>query len=298
MNISSSDLREPFFVPSIKCQSLLGKAIQEHFTKTDQIASVFSSSPSLQNSSAGANFLTNFKLDWQTVKLCEAIFTPEDCFSIQFAPCIEVFAEGFVCERIFNMISNLINKTRFLEASLRSLAISSDLITDEQLQFILSNLKRITKLEFEFGEDCKISSNGISGIAEHLPELAFVRISSKTGVTAPVLALFASKLLNLKTLNLADCLHLDDDCLLEISKIQSLTSFACPNCRAVTSVGFNYLASMVSLKEINVQWTRFSSGNLQLMCPNLLLLERLNLTECHVSSGGIKHLKSLPNLNV
>jgi hypothetical protein len=55
--------REPFSVPSIKCQSLLGKAIQEHFSKPQQLASVFSSSPSLRNSSVGANFLTNFLIN-------------------------------------------------------------------------------------------------------------------------------------------------------------------------------------------------------------------------------------------
>jgi hypothetical protein len=67
----------------MKCQSLLGKALQEHFTKSSQVASIFSSSPSLQNSSAGANFITNFQVDEKSATLFETIFTPEDCFSIQ-----------------------------------------------------------------------------------------------------------------------------------------------------------------------------------------------------------------------
>jgi hypothetical protein len=85
MDINSSK-RDLFCVPSMKCQTLLGKAIQEHFTKPAQLASVFSSSPSLQNSSAGANFLSNFKLNKNTSTLFLTVFTPEDCFSFQFSP--------------------------------------------------------------------------------------------------------------------------------------------------------------------------------------------------------------------
>jgi hypothetical protein len=85
MNITSSN-RDSLFVPSTRCQSLLGKALQEHFTKPDQIASVFSSSPSLRNSSAGANFISNFRIEFETMKIFQTIFTPEDCFSVQFTP--------------------------------------------------------------------------------------------------------------------------------------------------------------------------------------------------------------------
>ncbi len=153
MNIFFSYKREPLFVPSMRCQSLLGKAIQEHFTKPSQIASVFSSSPSLRNSSVGANFITNFRIDKDSIKNFDTIFTPEDCFSVQFAPCLEVLAEGSDdWEQIFNWISNLINKTRYVEASLRSLTITSTFITDQQLQFILSHVKRIEKFELVFAE--------------------------------------------------------------------------------------------------------------------------------------------------
>ena len=170
MNISSFDRRAPLFVPSIKCQSLLGKAIQEHFTKPEQVASVFSSSPSLRNSSAGANFLTNFILDEKLSKLFDTIFTPEDCFSVQFAPCIQVFAEGSDdWKQIFHLISNLINNSRYVEASLRSLKITSAFIDDEQLQFILSHVKRIEKLELVLDPECRITPNGLcDSIQENL----------------------------------------------------------------------------------------------------------------------------------
>jgi hypothetical protein len=177
MNITSFKSRDLFFVPSMKCQSLLGKAIQEHFTKPEDVASVFSSSPSLQNSSAGANFLANFRLDEKSAKLFNTVFTPEDCFSVQFAPYLEVFLTIFFAEerdweQIFNFISNLINKTRYVEASLRSLKITSAFIDDEQLHFILSHMKRIEKLELIIDAECRITPKGLSdSIRENLSEL-------------------------------------------------------------------------------------------------------------------------------
>jgi hypothetical protein len=150
MDISSFNRRDSFFVPSIKCQSLLGKAVQEHFTKPDQVASVFASSPSLQNSSAGANFLTNFMVFGGTIDLVRTVFTPEDCFSCQFAPalCFNINTSEESWGYLFSFFQNLRNN-KYLEASLRSLEISSKFITDEQLDFMLSNLKRINKLELK-----------------------------------------------------------------------------------------------------------------------------------------------------
>ena len=66
MNITSSN-RDSLFVPSVKCQSLLGKALFEHFSKIDQVASVISSSSAFRDSSVGANFLTNFVVDEKTI---------------------------------------------------------------------------------------------------------------------------------------------------------------------------------------------------------------------------------------
>jgi hypothetical protein len=173
MFLFSDNPRDLFSVPSIKCQSLLGKAVLEHFTKPEQIASVFSSSPSLRNSSAGANFLTNFRIDEQSITLCETVFTPEDCFSVQFTPSLVVQAEGSDdWEQIFNLISNLINNTRYVEASLRSLTIMSTFITDQQLQFILSHVKRIEKLGLILDEEYRITAKGLSdSIRENLSEL-------------------------------------------------------------------------------------------------------------------------------
>jgi hypothetical protein len=137
MNISSDFPRGSLFVPSFFCQSLLGKAIQEHFTEPRQIASVFSSSPSLRNSSAGANFLTNFKIDEKSLILFQVVFTPEDCSSIEFSFSIGIDLVRCHSEQarniFFNFFRNLITKSRYLEASLRSLEIRVPLITDDHL---------------------------------------------------------------------------------------------------------------------------------------------------------------------
>jgi hypothetical protein len=199
-NMDLIEKRDSLFVPSMKSQSLLGKAVFEHFTEPEQVASVFSSSPFLQNSSAGANFMTNFRINSKSIELVETVFTPEDCFAVQFSPCLEVFAEGSDdWEHIFSMISNLINKTRYAEASLRSLKITSACINDEQLQFILSNSKRIKQLSLDLGHN-HVSSDGISNsIGENLSQLEDLRIFNARSLNTSVLKIFAAKLTKLTT---------------------------------------------------------------------------------------------------
>ena len=141
MNFSSFEPRDSLSVPSMKCQSLLGKAVQEHFTKPEQVASVFSSSPSLQNSSVGANVLTNFKIDKSSFILFQTVFTP-DCFSTQFIPSLNVSSKQVggderTWENIFSFLQNFITKNgNYLAASLRSLEINSEHISDQQLHFL------------------------------------------------------------------------------------------------------------------------------------------------------------------
>ncbi len=215
--------RASLFVPSIKCQTLLGKALQEHFTKPAEVASVFSSSPSLRNSSAGANFLTNFCLNGESAKLFETVFTTEDCFSVQLCPSLHI-ANGEGDEQqlwndIFNAFFKNLTKTKYFEASLRSLTIKSPFITDEQLHFMLSNLKRITKLELN------ITCSGISNsIGENLPELEELIVESSSGFDASTLQRFAPKLKVLKTLVLKKIWMFNDDGVKNISEIFSITS--------------------------------------------------------------------------
>jgi hypothetical protein len=216
---------DSLFVPSTRCQSLLGKAIQEHFTKPEQVASLFSSSPSLQNSSAGANFLTNFKLDWQTLTIFETVFTPEDCFSVQLSPCLDVFAkQDDDWEIIFSFIKNLISNTRYVEASLRSLKIASFFINDEQLQFIFSHLKRITKLQLNLQNNLITSFSALDTIGENLLDLEQLRVFSSHRVNHSVLQLFAANLTKLEKLELEHCSQVLDGSLLAITGMKSLKS--------------------------------------------------------------------------
>jgi hypothetical protein len=200
MNLSSVIIcRHALYVPSMHCQSLLEKALQEHFTKPEEIASVFSSSPSLRNSSAGANFLTNFKLDGKSIDLFRIVFTPEDCFSVQFA--FKIIIDN---SSDFSFLKNL-TKTKYIEASLRSLTISTQLIDDEQLVFILSNLKRLTTLELNLHRDSKITSTAINAIAENLSELTNLEIYSSAAVTTSALEFLALRLKKLNILSLQQC---------------------------------------------------------------------------------------------
>jgi hypothetical protein len=239
MDIFSSEPREPLFVPSFFCQSLLGKAVQEHFTKPQEVASVFSSSPSLQNSSAGANFLTNFRIRPDNVQLFETVFTPEDCFSIQFTPSLTFLAYNFneqSWDIIFNFLfKNLIKTTKYLEASLRSLTIKADLVTDEQLRFILSHLRRITKLDMILHfYDGRITSRGIRAIGENLTELIELRIQVSDALDDSVLQLFESKLKKMTKLVLEACSAIGDNGVLAISKMESLTSLSLRSCGRIS----------------------------------------------------------------
>jgi hypothetical protein len=291
MFIATSDSREPLFVPSVKCQSLLGKAVFEHFTKPEQIASVFSSSPSLRNSSAGANFLTNIQIDENIIKLFEFLFTPEECFSVQFTPSLNLFSPS--SDQLENFIPNLVNR-KYLQGSLRSLAIASDLITNEQLNFIFSRLNRITTLELTSISD--ITSEGLAGaIGENLPEITELRFSSARAVDTSALELFASKCKKLETLVLEDCGELNDQGVAEISKMsQHLTSLSIVNSWDVSSSGFAHLVSLKSLICLTVsEATKFDGENLQQLCTNLHLLQRLDLSNTGVSDASLKYLRKL-----
>jgi hypothetical protein len=204
MEITSSN-RDSLFVPSIKCQSLLGKAIQEHFTKPSQIASVFSSSPSLRNSSAGANFLTNFEIDGDFVKIYETVFTPEDCFSIQLAFAVRLNPVGRSWNRIFGFLSKLAT-TKYFSLSLRSLQIGDDryalLMSDRELCFIATHLKRITSLHVV--SSCNISEESIRVIGENLDELEELNLSGAAqGINGDAVAHLTSKMTRLTSLNLS-----------------------------------------------------------------------------------------------
>jgi hypothetical protein len=250
-----------FFVPSMACQSLLGKAVQEHFTHPRQVASVFSSSPSLQNSSAGANILSNFKLDDEaSIKLFKIIFTPEDCFSVQFTPTIMIEVGTFCSDegswiKIFSFMTNLVTKTKYIEASLRSLTISTQHIDDEQLHFLLSNLKRLTKLDLNFHYDSSITSLGFSSI-EKLTQLEHLGISAPRGVVdTSVLQLVASRCTKINTLILMKNFQENaaDDSMFEIAKmVATLTSLELHECDQISAVGINHLTSLKNLLELKI----------------------------------------------
>ncbi len=289
-------LNRDFSVPSVKCQTLLGKAIQEHFTHPRQVACVFSSSPSLQNSSAGANFLTNFRIDGESVQLVKTVFTPKKCYSVQFTPQMRIY-DGYqpaLSAEIFNFLKNNIEMTKYFPVSLRSLAISSDIITDEQLIFILSHLKRITKLELEALPD-NITSSGIIRGIPNLKELEELIIKHSGAITASSLQVISSKL-KLSTLVLSKCRSLDTEAVLVISKMSSVTSLSLLECPRVVSSDLKHVTSMQSLRELRVTGGAFSDETLQ-DCSKLHQLRKLDLSNNYLlSNEGLKHLSSLMTL--
>jgi hypothetical protein len=283
MNIFSSNSRDALFVPSMRCQSLLGKAVFEHFTESEHVASVFSSSPSLQNSSAGANFLMSFNICRRAISLFETVFTAQDCSSLQFASSIEIkfcSIDNDVCRwywrRIFAFLSNLISEQQInLEACLRSLTFSSEFIDDDQLHFVLPKLKRLTKLVL-YGK--KITSAGImKSVGENLLELKALTISWSNAVNNSVLQFFAEKLTKLEVLVLNGCRQaFDEKSTLGVSQMRNLTSLS------------------ISYQEVE-HAHGFFNENLERISSNLHL-RQLSLIRCPISFIGMRSLRSLKDL--
>ena len=293
MEIGTSEPRLSLSVPSMKCQTLLTKSVMEHFTKPDQIAAIFSSSSALRNSSAGANFATNFKINEKSIPLFETVFDPEKCFSTQFSPEMNFFVwiDRSSWNRIFSFIQNkLITKTKYFEASLRTLTIRSRFITNEQLSFIASNTKRITNFKLDFCE--KVSSEGINSICENLPQLEVLELEYCESADDSSLQNFA-KLQKLRSFFLKWNQKITDDGIQQICKVHSLSALTIRSCNQISSVGFAHLASLTNLIELDVSYTQFSDENLQQISSNLLQLRKIYLDHCSTSNNGLKHLENL-----
>jgi hypothetical protein len=297
--------RDSFFVASMKCQSLLGKAIQEHFTKPEQIASVFSSSPSLQNSSVGANLLTNFVIDNDFIKLLNVVFTPEDNFSVMFSPVLDIKNyndDVLIWNSIFSFLKKLLTKQhrKYFEASLRSLKIVSRHISNEQLQLVVSNLRRLTRFDLNLHLNNKITSAGLEIIGQNLGELEELRIeNAKTALTTPVLHFFARTLKKLTRLIVEFCELVNDEGVFEISKMP-LTSLSLLNCWGITSAGCNHIAKMGNLRELSFdRCSGLGDETMKLICSSLVsFLRKLELSDCRISQEGMKFISLLENLEI
>jgi hypothetical protein len=245
------------------------------------------------------HYLTNFKLDWQTIDLFRAIFTPEDCFSLQFSFSLTIFSNDYTEELshnpIFSFVQNLAAK-EYLNASVRSLKIFSHFINDEQLHFIFSHLNRITKLEFLLDYNDSVTSEGfINSIGENLSDLTELKISSTGAINASTLQRFASKFTKLTILELNSCGEVADDSLLEISKMKALTSLQILDCEKISSIGYSFLASMTtSMLELTVASARAFNDE---CAASRAGAQHLRSRDCGVSSEGLRHLTSLLDLS-
>ncbi len=297
------DPRDAFSVPSTRCQSLLGKALQEHFTIPQHVASVFSSSSSLRNSSAGANFITNFRIDAQSAKLFSNIFTPEDCFSLQFAPEITLISIDLPenWNRMYSFFEKFISRSRFLEASLKSLTLLCKHINNQQLHFIIWNLKRLTKLKIQYFRN-GVSPAGMNNMFEHLSSsLVELHISECDALLQSdnnALEGLPTRLKNLKSLHISQCDAFPNRGLASIAQTTSLTSLTLPSSDRLTPAGFNLLASLENLQQLTVSGTSFNGENLETISSTCHVhLQQLFLLNCNaISAAEFKNLTAFQNL--
>jgi hypothetical protein len=291
--------RPSFHVPSVKCQSLLGKALQEHFSKPEQVASVFSSSPSLQNSSAGANFLTNFEINETITTIFEIIFTPEDCFSVQLAPQLEMKshhddgAEEAKSPSVLCFLKHLLSNTKYLEASLRSLQLNSIPITAEDFKFITSRVKRLTK--FSLLSMAGLSVDLVKSILENLSkELVHLSFAFCGFIDAASAFEELGRCKKLESFALTSC-PIRDDAMYFLPHLQhSLRALCLRSCRDITPAGFSHLSSLCNLTNLDLSWTLFSDENFLQISASYDQLEALNLENCReISSAGMTNFQNL-----
>ena len=273
--------------------------MEKHFKnisqKPEEIASILSSSPSLQNSSVGANFLTNFTIDEKSVKLFQNVFTPEDCFSVQFTPALAV-QENFrdqKWESVFSFVTNFITNTKYLEASVRSLEYTSDRLTDEQLRFLVSKLRRLVKIDI--GVCPMISASGIESVAANCSNLEVLGLHSWKNMEIDALQAHLLRLENLRTLDLRRSVDMTD------SAIQSLSAKMGHH---LSSLLFDYeflsddslvaLAQMPALRSLCLRMG-VTDDACRILAQSTSITALL-LDTCNISAEGVKHISLMKKL--
>jgi hypothetical protein len=248
--------RQSLHVPSLYCQSLLGKAVLEHFTSESEIAAVFSSSSSLQNSSAGANLASNFHVDENTFRLFTTVFAPPTCFSVQFVPawsvirCSMSFSSKIRYE-ITDLLSDLA-KTPYARESLRWLDLRALDVTSALLEQIVSDFPRIETLILS-----RPKQNVSLTSLQKLPDLKRVKISLYGNASS--------------------------DAILVLSKLRALTSLTLDDeYKAPAAASDHHLASLRNLDGLSMSLINFSNENL-LQLSSLPHLRKLRISQC----GGL-----------
>jgi hypothetical protein len=287
--------RESLHASSMKCQTLLGKAMQEHFVTFDFIAVIFSSSATLRNSSFGANFLLNSCLSKTTINLFKIVFTPEDCSSLQFIHQLTI-SGAYAWTDIFAFLRRFIRDTRYLVQSLRSLnfwcqwnsGANVSVITDE-LFFFVSHLHNLRTLQLTKCD--KLRNDGIKLVCENLPfltnlDLSGIYLLSEDGMKHVATLNF------LERLNLADCENVNDRCLNCISSLTRLKYLNLSNCFFVSDTGISFLVPLIHLETlILTKVEELTDACLVESLSQLPHLTELNLSECRFTDVGLEHLK-------
>jgi hypothetical protein len=293
-------------VPSNKCQTLLAKAVFGYFLNSECVASIFSSSSSLRNSSAGANLLTNFHINENLIKIFNTVFTPEDCFSVQFTQELQIRVNFIPAywSSIFAFVKHFL-KAKYVEVSLRLLKLDVEFINDEELCFIVSHLKRLTTLIL-FGKNL-ISIEGVKSVASNCPNLEVLILKScdcvkieqegEKEVGSKMLEQITSRLQDLRVLDICGPSFPDLATSRSLRSLVNLTSLLIRN-DSISDKTCQALARMTSLTSLKIGGRQITNDCLQFLSrsTSITALWLDGVLSDTANDDAMKHLSMMKQL--
>lgn len=309
---------------SQQCQTILYKTALDHCAEIHNIAALCVTSKSLQNSSFGADILSNIRIDYDSHRLFDVLLSPSSCFAVQFVSSLyieDAYARYYYSEEVANAIANIASefaKTEYLPRQLRELALihvplrtarsmfvssiswsnlqSLDLggsETDDSLMAVIcTSAVHLTNLQLTFCS--KISDDSLKCIAT-LSKLTDLNLNTCYQISDVGLE-HLSSLAAIRTLNLHDCNKIGDVGLKSISALSNITSLDLGGRKKMlTDVGLQHICNLTSICTLNLSGCKkFSDAGLQVIAQNLVAVKTLELFGCfQVTDVGLQHISSL-----
>lgn len=257
---NSSVLRQALFglprpkiekIPSPKCQTILYKSALEHFCDIEHFASFVLVSETFRNSSFGANFVMNFEINCDTIKLfiiISNIITPKSCQSLQFIPLLKINANK--CESsALNFAAQLVN-TKYFHLQLQELTL--DHVDEKFIScFFGAPEKKWPQLKTLSLTNGDVNDADAELVSKKLPSLTSLSLYSSIEITDVGLEKIAANLRSLTFLDLSGNEQFTDIGMKEVAKLPLLTSLDLSWLCRITDVGLEHISSITSLTSIN-----------------------------------------------
>jgi len=175
---------------------------------------------------------------------------------------------------------------------LRSLTLDSGAFAAELDLACLANLVNLEKLSLPLGH--KSTDAGLVHLA-HLSNLKDISLQDSFSITSIA---NLSRLTNLTSLNLAECLMMTDDGLACVANFANLQTLYLASCPKITSAGMVFIKDLKCLKELVLAYTSVCDQGLNSV-SHITTLTDLDLSHLdEISDAGLATLINLKKLQV